>query len=1027
MSNRSPIVRFRTGFISGLSLVCLLFLICIGPGSTQGHAAQVTLAWSANTDPGVAGYKLYYGKASRTYGAPVDVGIVTQYTLTGIEEGNNCYFAVTAYDTNRNESAFSTELECFTVVPALGVNGAISPSIAVVVSRGMSQTVTVAPAANYAIADVLVDGASVGAVATYTFSNVTAAHSISATFIATTHAITVSAGTNGTISPSGSVSVTQGASQVFAITANTGYQVKDVLVDGASVGAVASYTFSNVTAAHSITASFIAKTYVITASAGTNGTISPSGSVSVTQGASQVFAITANTGYQVKDVLVDGASVGAVASYTLSNVTVAHSIAASFIAKTYAITASAGTNGTISPSGSVSVTQGASQVFAITANTGYQVKDVLVDGASVGAVATYTFSNVTAAHSIAATFIAKTYAITVSAGTNGTISPSGSVSVTQGASQVFAITANAGYQVKDVLVDGASVGAVVSYTFSNVIATHSISATFAVATAQVTLAWNANVDPSVAGYKLYYGNTSRTYGAPVDVGKVTQYTFTGIVEGKTYYFAVTAYDTNRNESAFSTELECFTLLPAAGAYGTISPANMLVISRGMSQSCIIAATTGYHVKDVLVDGTSVGAVTSYTFSNTTAHHRIVASFIADATSITSASASTRNSSTAALKRSFLNIKPLERHDDSRQPKSTSSYLLAGSGFLPGSGGWIEVLKPQGEEAALPVHVDWPEYNKLSGEMRVATGDIDGDGQDEIIVGLGRVKDAPGIPGGYFTVLDQDYSVITWGEVEWSDYNKINGETRPACGDIDGDGIAEIIIGLGPGGEGRMEVFKLVDHQLKHFRWLQAGWQDYNRGNGEMRPACGDLDGDGKDEVIAGLGPVKDNPGIPGGIFAIFSQTSVGSMDLRNSSESDASGWGVISWPDYNRISGESWPACGDVNGDGKDEIVLGLGKQGEGRFEILGFDMLQNRSQHIAWQQSQLSMGAEVHPACGRVEPDAGDETVLGFSKGGVGFMEVFGDAAHNFQPIGQVQTQFKAFQKQESGIWPSVFRLKDQ
>ena len=186
--------------------------------------------------------------------------------------------------------------------------------------------------------------------------------------------ISASAGANGSISPSGSVSVTQGASQAFTITANTGYQVQDVLVDGASVGAVTSYTFSNVTAAHTIAASFVAKTYAITASAGTNGSISPSGSVSVTQGASQAFTITANTGYQVQDVLVDGTSVGAVTSYTFSNVTAAHTIAASFVAKTYAITASAGTNGSISPSGSVSVTQGASQAFTITANTGYQVQ-----------------------------------------------------------------------------------------------------------------------------------------------------------------------------------------------------------------------------------------------------------------------------------------------------------------------------------------------------------------------------------------------------------------------------------------------------------------------------------------------------------------------------------------------------------------------------------------------------------------------------------------------------------------------------
>ena len=261
MSTQSSSSRFHPGFISlSTFFACLLLLICIGPGSTQGFAAQVTLAWDANTDPAVAGYKLYYGTASRTYGTPVDVGKVTQYTLAGIQEGVNAYFAVTAYDASRKESAFSTELACVTLVPAACVNGSISPSSAVVDSLGMNQTFTITPAANYKVSAVTVDGASVGAVSSYTFSNVTANHNIAASFTlnSNTYTISASAGANGSISPSGSVSVTQGASQVFTITANTGYKVQDVLVDGASVGAVTSYTFSNVTAAHSIVASFVA-------------------------------------------------------------------------------------------------------------------------------------------------------------------------------------------------------------------------------------------------------------------------------------------------------------------------------------------------------------------------------------------------------------------------------------------------------------------------------------------------------------------------------------------------------------------------------------------------------------------------------------------------------------------------------------------------------------------------------------------------------------------------------------------------
>jgi hypothetical protein len=71
---------------------------------------------------------------------------------------------------------------------------------------------------------------------------------------------------------------------------------------------------------------------------------------------------------------------------------------------TYTISASAATGGSISPSGAVSVTQGGSKSFTITANSGYKIKDVLVDGASVGAVSTYTFSNVTSSHTISAVF-----------------------------------------------------------------------------------------------------------------------------------------------------------------------------------------------------------------------------------------------------------------------------------------------------------------------------------------------------------------------------------------------------------------------------------------------------------------------------------------------------------------------------------------------------------------------------------------------------------------------------------------------
>ena len=70
----------------------------------------------------------------------------------------------------------------------------------------------------------------------------------------------------------------------------------------------------------------------------------------------------------------------------------------------YTITASAESSGSISPSGDRSASHGSSRSFTITANRGYHIADVLVDGKSVGARSRYTFDNVTANHTISASF-----------------------------------------------------------------------------------------------------------------------------------------------------------------------------------------------------------------------------------------------------------------------------------------------------------------------------------------------------------------------------------------------------------------------------------------------------------------------------------------------------------------------------------------------------------------------------------------------------------------------------------------------
>ena len=127
------------------------------------------------------------------------------------------------------------------------------------------------------MADVLVDGVSVGTVTTYDFTNVTADHTISASFAIDTFTITASSGANGSVTPAGDTTVNYGGSQSYAITPDLGYHVADVLVDGVSVGAVTTYDFTGVTADHTISASFAIDTFEITASAGANGSVAPDG------------------------------------------------------------------------------------------------------------------------------------------------------------------------------------------------------------------------------------------------------------------------------------------------------------------------------------------------------------------------------------------------------------------------------------------------------------------------------------------------------------------------------------------------------------------------------------------------------------------------------------------------------------------------------------------------------------------------------------------------------------------------------
>lgn len=258
-----------------------------------------------------------------------------------------------------------------------GIKGTVSPPGVVVVPRGSSQTFTITPYANARIADVRVDGNSVGAVATYTFSNVVASHTLSAQFVSDGFTLTASAGPNGSITPSEQTIVSHGGRQTYNMTPIGGYHVDDVLVDGKSVGAVKSFTFEGVSDDHTISATF-SNTYIIAASAGLNGRISPSGNVMVQQGGSKTFSFMPATGYHISDVILDGESLGDGMAYiTLDNVSANHTLAVQFAINTYTVTPKAGLNGRISPSLPQTVKFAAYTSFILTPDQDYHTDRVI--------------------------------------------------------------------------------------------------------------------------------------------------------------------------------------------------------------------------------------------------------------------------------------------------------------------------------------------------------------------------------------------------------------------------------------------------------------------------------------------------------------------------------------------------------------------------------------------------------------------------------------------------------------------------
>lgn len=222
--------------------------------------------------------------------------------------------------------------------------------------------------------------------------------------------------------------------------------------------------------------------------------------------------------------------------------------------------------------------------------------------------------------------VQKEFTITAVAHGGGIIDPSGAVKVEEGKDQVFTIQSYEGFEVKEVFVNGESVGAVTEYKFEAVRADASIEVFFA--EKEAVQADKTKLNESIAAAEEllkhaedYVPEDIQNLMEVLDAAKAVA--ADPAVTQETVDAAQNALDAAMNIAPIQKE---FTIMAAAGEGGSITPYGTVKVERGMSQTFAIQPKEGYVISDVLVNGQSVGAVAEYTFCDVNADANITALF-----------------------------------------------------------------------------------------------------------------------------------------------------------------------------------------------------------------------------------------------------------------------------------------------------------------------------------------------------------------------------------------------------------------